>query len=75
MVKEVVRPDISGLLSRLKSRPQVNEATIFGQAIRALVNQDDPLSDIAAPGIDIRPAQPNLEDVFVTLAKNQKNAA
>ena len=42
------------------------------------VVQDDPLADIAAiaaPGIDIRPAQPNLEDVFVTLAKNQKNAA
>ena len=72
---EIVGPDISGLLSRLKSRPQVYEATIFGQAIRALVNQDDPLTDIAAPGIDIRPAQPNLEDVFVTLAKNQKNAA
>ena len=31
---------------------------ISGQAIRALINQDDPLADIAAPGIDIRPAQP-----------------
>ena len=39
------------------------------------VVQDDPLTDIAAPGIEIRPAEPNLEDVFVTLAKRQTNAA
>ncbi len=58
-----------------KKRVEIVGPDIFGQAIRALINQDDPLADIAAPGIDIRPAQPNLEDVFVTLAKNQKNAA
>ena len=72
---EIVGPDMSGLLSRLKHRPKVQEATIFGQAIRALVNEDDNLEDIAAPGVTIRPAEPNLEDVFVTIAKNQKNAA
>jgi ABC-2 type transport system ATP-binding protein len=71
---EIVGPDISGLLSRLKSRPRVHEATIFGQAIRALVDADDPLTDIATPGVTITPTQPNLEDVFVSMAK-QKHAA
>jgi len=71
---EIVGPDISGLLSRLKSRPRVHEATIFGQAIRALVDADDPLTDIATPGVTIIPTQPNLEDVFVSMAK-QKHAA
>jgi ABC-2 type transport system ATP-binding protein len=71
---EIVGPDISGLLSRLKSRPRVHEATIFGQAIRALVDADDPLTDIATPGVTVSPTQPNLEDVFVTMAR-QKHAA
>lgn len=71
---EIVGPDISGLLARLKSRPRVHEATIFGQAIRALVDADDPLTDIATPGVTITPTQPNLEDVFVSMAK-QKHAA
>ncbi len=72
---EIVGPDMSALLACLKGRPHVHEATIFGQAIRALVDDGDALSDIAGPGIIIRPAEPNLEDVFVTMAKSQKNAA
>jgi ABC-2 type transport system ATP-binding protein len=71
---EIVAHDNAGLLLRLKSRPGVEEATIFGQAIRALVSNDDELQDIAAPGIEIRPTEPNLEDVFVTIAKT-KHAA
>src|SRR5436189_223224 len=57
-----------------KTRPGVEEATIFGQAIRALVSEDDQLQDIASPGIEIRPTEPNLEDVFVTIART-KHAA
>ena len=72
---EIVGPNISGLLARLKGRPHVQEATIFGQAIRALVDEQDNLQDIAGPGIEVRPAEPNLEDVFVTMAKKQNNAA
>jgi ABC-2 type transport system ATP-binding protein len=72
---EIVGPNISGLLARLKGRPHVQEATIFGQAIRALVDEHDSLEDIAGPGIEVRPAEPNLEDVFVTMAKKQNNAA
>ncbi|MFN0018025.1 MAG: ATP-binding cassette domain-containing protein [Pirellulaceae bacterium] len=72
---EIVGPNISGLLARLKVRPHVQEATIFGQAIRALVDEQDNLQDIAGPGIEVRPAEPNLEDVFVTMAKKQNNAA
>jgi ABC-2 type transport system ATP-binding protein len=72
---EIVGPDIAELLARLKHRPRVQEATIFGQAIRALVDESDNLEDLAGPGVVIRPTEPNLEDVFVIMAKNQKNAA
>ncbi|MCE9525074.1 MAG: ABC transporter ATP-binding protein [Planctomycetales bacterium] len=72
---EIIGPNISSLLARLKSRPRVQEATIFGQAIRALVDEHDNLQDISGPGIEVRSAEPNLEDVFVTMAKNQNNAA
>ena len=71
---EIVGPDIAELLARLKHRPRVQEATIFGQAIRALVDGSDNLEDLAGPGVVIRPTEPNLEDVFVTMAKNQKAA-
>jgi ABC-2 type transport system ATP-binding protein len=71
---EIAAHDIAGLLLRLKARPGVEEATIFGQAIRALVSENDQLQDIAAPGIEIRPTEPNLEDVFVTIART-KHAA
>ncbi len=70
---EIVGPDISGLLTLLKARPTVSEATIFGQAIHALVDDGDPLTDISSPAVHIRPADPNLEDVFVTIARAQKN--
>ncbi len=52
----------------------MQEATIFGQAIRALVDEGDTLADIAGPDVEIRPTEPNLEDVFVSIAKT-KHAA
>ncbi|HZN36785.1 MAG TPA: ABC transporter ATP-binding protein [Pirellulaceae bacterium] len=69
---EIVTPDTAELLVRLKHRPTVQEATIFGQSIHALVRDDDTLADIAGPDVIIRPAAANLEDVFVTIARNRQ---
>ncbi|MEX2174588.1 MAG: ABC transporter ATP-binding protein, partial [Pirellulaceae bacterium] len=68
---EIVAPDIAELLLALKHRPTVKEATIFGQSIHALVEEGESLADIAGPSVAVRPAAPNLEDVFVTIARNR----
>jgi drug efflux transport system ATP-binding protein len=68
---EVTAPDTAELLVRLKQRPTVREATIFGQSIHALVEDGDQLADIAGPDVFIRPTTANLEDVFVTIARNR----
>jgi drug efflux transport system ATP-binding protein len=57
------------LLARLKRRPGVIEATIFGESVRAVVNERESLDDLAREGYAIRPTTPNLEDVFVTLTR------
>jgi ABC-2 type transport system ATP-binding protein len=66
--------DTAGLLVALRNRPGVREATIFGQAIQALVDADRSLADLGLEGIDgleVHPTEPNLEDVFVTLSRAQ----
>ena len=69
---EIATPDAAALLMRLKHRPTIHEATIFGQSIHALVENDDDLADLAGPEVSIRPAAANLEDVFVTIARNRQ---
>jgi ABC-2 type transport system ATP-binding protein len=66
---EIVCPDTAGLLSRLRETPGVHEATIFGQAIHALVNARLSPGDLGLEQSWVRPAEANLEDVFVTLAR------
>jgi hypothetical protein len=66
---EIVGPDIAGLMARLRQRPGVYEATIFGQAIHALVDAECALTDLHLGGATVRAAEANLEDVFVTLAR------
>jgi len=68
----VVTPDTAELLVKLKHRPTVREATIFAQSIHAQVDNSDDLADIAREGVTIRPAAANLEDVFVTIARNRQ---
>jgi ABC-2 type transport system ATP-binding protein len=68
---EIIAPDIAELLARLRSRKTVHEATIFGQSIHALVDDSDTLQDLASEEVSIRPAAANLEDVFVTIARNR----
>jgi ABC-2 type transport system ATP-binding protein len=69
---EITAPDIAELLMKLKHRPSVQEATIFGQSIHALVKEGDDLSDIRGADITVRPTAPNLEDVFVTIARKRQ---
>lgn len=66
----IVAINSSELLQRLRARPGVREATIFGQMICALVDDDRSMADLGIDGLDVREAEPTLEDVFVTLARN-----
>ena len=72
---EIAGGDSATLMARLRHEPGVREATIFGQAIHALVDQDYAWDSLTASGIEVRPATANLEDVFVTLAKKQDTLA
>ena len=61
--------DSSAVLEALRGRPGIHEATIFGQSVRALVDEG---FDPAAFGLrpeDVRPAHAGLEDVFIALAR------
>jgi ABC-2 type transport system ATP-binding protein len=69
---EITSEDTAELLMRLKRRPTVREATIFGQSIHALIEAGDDLADIANPHVTIRPTVANLEDVFVTIARKRQ---
>ena len=69
---EIVATDTAELLMKLKRRPTVKEATIFGQSIHALVDNKDDLSDIQGPDVVVHPTSANLEDVFVTIARNRQ---
>jgi ABC-2 type transport system ATP-binding protein len=69
---EIMAPDVAELLMKLKHRPTIQEATIFGQSIHALVKEGDELADIIGPEVTIRPAPANLEDVFVTIARKRQ---
>ncbi len=59
------------VLAELRKRPGVHEATIFGQAVHALIQDDVSLEDLKERGLSLQVAEPNLEDVFVTLARQQ----
>jgi ABC-2 type transport system ATP-binding protein len=67
--------DITSLLDRLRQRPGVFQATIFGQAIHALVDSKRSLADLGLEGLDVHSTEPNLEDVFVAMSRAQQNGA
>src|SRR5262245_38813858 len=69
----IVGRDASALLDRLRRRPGVREATIFGQSVHALIDEDVSLADLGLGDVEVRPAQPNLEDVFVTLSRQAQS--
>ena len=63
--------DIAGLLELLRKRPGVLQATIFGEAIHALVAEDRTPTELGLDAMQVRPAEPSLEDVFVALSRAQ----
>jgi ABC-2 type transport system ATP-binding protein len=66
---EITGPNTSAVLAALRPRPGVREATIFGQAIHALVDADRPMAELGLAGLDVRETEASLEDVFVTLSR------
>jgi ABC-2 type transport system ATP-binding protein len=72
---EIIAPDIAMLLDRLRDRPGVHQATIFGQALHALVDDTLTPEQLGLSGFKVTEAEPSLEDVFVTLSRAQSNGA
>lgn len=72
---ELVGKDSAGLMASLRKEAGVHEATIFGQSVHALVDRSYSLEKLAGAGVLVREASANLEDVFVTLARNQDKMA
>ncbi len=68
----IANDDTAGILERLRHLPVVRDATIFGQTIHALVDEKATPEDLGLPPDRVRPTEPSLEDVFVTLSKAQK---
>jgi ABC-2 type transport system ATP-binding protein len=68
---EVYDNDTAGLLQRLRTTPGVQQATIFGQSIHALVDKDCSLMDLGLDHSNVIDAEPSLEDVFVTISRAQ----
>lgn len=71
---EIISGEPSALLQRLREQPGVRSATIFGQAIFALIDADQSLESLGLRGAEVHPAEPSLEDVFVTLTRAQSSA-
>jgi ABC-2 type transport system ATP-binding protein len=71
---EILGPDVGHLLERIRHRPGVYQATIFGQAVHALVDAKRSLRDLGLEGVEARETEPSLEDVFVTLSRQQDEA-
>jgi ABC-2 type transport system ATP-binding protein len=65
--------DITTFLDQLRQRPGVFQATIFGQAIHALVDERCSFAELGLDGMGVHPTDPSLEDVFVALSRAQQN--
>ncbi|HVT89827.1 MAG TPA: ABC transporter permease [Tepidisphaeraceae bacterium] len=75
---EIEVPSPTSHLSRLRLSAGVQDATLFGQTIHALVDQsvDETViqSKLAPDEAQIRPITPTLEDVFVTLTRGAEQS-
>jgi ABC-2 type transport system ATP-binding protein len=72
---EIAGADVASLLDRLRGRAGVRQATIYGQAVHAVVDADVSDESLGLAGADVRPAEPSLEDVFVALSRAQQDQA
>jgi ABC-2 type transport system ATP-binding protein len=68
---EIYETDTAGLLEQLRRNPFVQQATIFGQSIHALVERDRSLAELGLAHAKAIDAEPSLEDVFVTISRAQ----
>ena len=75
---EITSPQVTVALRHARTIPGIRSATIFGQSIHALIDDNLDLEQLRAQleghGIvvaEIRPLAPSLEDVFVELTKGQ----
>src|SRR5215472_9562001 len=71
---EITTPEVTRALRIARTIPGIRSATIFGQSVHALINDDLDLEHLRAQLLkqsivvaEIRPLAPSLEDVFVEL--------
>jgi ABC-2 type transport system ATP-binding protein len=72
---EIIGRNTTALLAWLQDRPAVREATIFGEAIHALVEDAFDTGALERQGASVRTTDASLEDVFVTLSRAQATGA
>jgi ABC-2 type transport system ATP-binding protein len=70
---EITGADSAALLERLRERPEVIQATIFGQSVHALTYRDFSPEELGFRDLRIQITEPSLEDVFVILSRMQEN--
>ncbi|MSQ95898.1 MAG: ABC transporter ATP-binding protein [Gemmataceae bacterium] len=68
---EIYDLNTAGLLEKLRKIPAIQQATIFGQSIHALVEKDRSLAELGLENVKVVDAEPSLEDVFVTISRAQ----
>jgi ABC-type multidrug transport system ATPase subunit len=74
---EITCPQPTAALPRLRAAPGVRDATLFGEMLHVLVEEQVTQADLAAAlgadaaVVDMRPIAPTLEDVFVTLSRSE----
>ena len=68
---EIVGRDSAALLERLRDRPGVRQATVFGHSVHALTDVDRTPQDLGLGDAQVQVTEPSLEDVFVTLSRAQ----
>ncbi len=71
---EIADGDTSALLERLRGRPGVREATIYGQTVRALVDSGVTAADMGLAEGSVRSTEAGLEDVFIALSRVEEEA-
>ena len=79
---DIATPEPQRLVEVLRGRPEVRDVQIFGRAVHALLAEpaaqdrvEAALRDAQIPVQGLRPIEPSLEDVFITLIGGQQAAA
>ncbi|MCC6420481.1 MAG: ABC transporter ATP-binding protein [Gemmataceae bacterium] len=69
---EFVGKDSAALLERLRDRPGILQATVFGHAVHALTAADCTPEDLGLGDAEVHLTEPSLEDVFVAISRAQE---